>query len=197
MKMKKSYLLIIFGILLVFFGTYVFISSFDKGTPTFSVKLLNKEEATNIVSEKVNYLVKVYEDSSKVFNVEEIDDGGMKLNKINNYEEIVNKLFTKNGLEQFENTVFKENNKANNFVTKKDNNIFLLSSLPSDNSYLNSRIVLNKINIKEDKITADVSFYNSKLEGNDLTYYIIVKELVLVKDDDSWLVDNFLYVNEK
>ena len=45
MKMKKSYLLIIFGILLVFFGMYVFISSFDKGTPTFSVKLLNKEEA--------------------------------------------------------------------------------------------------------------------------------------------------------
>ena len=75
--------------------------------------------------------------------------------------------------------------------------VFFLSSLPSDNSYLNSRIVLNKINVKEDKITADVSFYNSKLEGNELTYYIIVKELVLVKENDSWLVDNFLYSNEK
>lgn len=193
MKMKKTYLLIIFGGLLIFFGCYLFINGSREINSSNGIILLSKEEATSIVSEKINYLVKVYEDSSKVFNVEEFDDNGKKLNKINNYDEIVNKLFSKKGLKQFESTVFEKSN----FVTKKDKDVFLLTSLPSDNSYLNSRIVLNKVNVKEDTIVADISFYNSKLDGNDLTYYIIVKELVLVKENDSWLVDNFLYVNEK
>jgi len=191
--MKKSYLFIIFGGLLIFFGGYLIINSGKDVNTGISVKLLSKEEATTIISEKVNYLIKVYEKSSEVFNVESVEENGKKINKINNYDEIVSKLFTNKGLEQFENTVFGENK----FVTKKENDVFFLSNVPSDNSYLDSRIILNKINVKENVVTADVSFYNSKLDGNDLTYYIIIKELVLVKEKDSWLVDDFLYVNEK
>lgn len=191
--MKKSYILIIVGVLLLVGGVGLYISGMEEPPVIQESLTLSVDEAKNLISEKVNYLIKVYENSSQVFDVTVIDENENKINKINNYSDVIDTIFTENGKNEFESITFREKK----FVSKDDNGVYFLSSLPIDNSYLNSSIVLAEVDIKENKISGIVTFTDSVVGDDDaLNYYIIYKNITLVKENDTWLVESFLYSNE-
>jgi len=191
--MKKSYIFIIVGVLLLVGGISLYVGTMEKPPVVQDNLLLSMDEAKNLISEKVNHLIKVYENTSQVFDVTVIDENDSKVNKINNYSEVIDTIFTENGKKEFENITFGKKK----FVSKDDNGVYFLSSIPLDNSYLNSSIVLTEIDIKEDKISGIVTFTDSVVGDDDaLNYYIIYKNITLVKVNDAWLIESFLYSNE-
>lgn len=192
--MKKTYLLIVVGVLFVSIGLYLYFGKDNNQLESPSEDLLSKEEATSILSQSVKDIIKVYESPSTFFDVslEEID--GKKMYKVNNYSEVIKTIFTENGITQFESINF-ENSK---FVTiNEDNSIYFLGEIPSDNKYSNSKIVLNKVNVKLEELSCEVTFSDAVMdEEGIMNYYVIVKEFKLVKVDDRWLIDDFVYSNE-
>jgi len=191
--MKKSYIFIIVGVLLLVGGISLYVGTMEKPPVVQDNLLLSMDEAKNLISEKVNHLIKVYENTSQVFDVTVIDENDSKVNKINNYSEVIDTIFTENGKKEFENITFGKKK----FVSKDDNGVYFLSSIPLDNSYLNSSIVLTEIDIKEDKISGIVTFTDSVVGDDDaLNYYVIYKNITLVKVNDAWLIESFLYSNE-
>lgn len=192
--MKKTYLLIVVGVLFVSIGLYLYFGKDNNQLESPSEDLLSKEEATSILSQSVKDIIKVYESPSTFFDVslEEID--GKKMYKVNNYSEVIKTIFTEKGITQFESINF-ENSK---FVTiNEDNSIYFLGEIPSDNKYSNSKIVLNKVNVKLEELSCEVTFSDAVMdEEGIMNYYVIVKEFKLVKVDDRWLIDDFVYSNE-
>lgn len=192
--MKKAYLLIVVGVFFVSVGLYLYFGKDNNQLESLGEVLLSKEEATSVLSQSVKDIIKVYESPSTFFDVslEEID--GKKMYKVNNYLEVIKTIFTEKGINQFESINF-ENSK---FVTiNEDNSIYFLGEIPSDNKYSNSKIVLNKVNVKFEELSCEVTFSDAVMdEEGIMNYYVIIKEFKLVKVDDRWLIDDFVYSNE-
>ena len=180
--------------------------------------LLTEKEADNLIKEKVEKIINIYENKGKSSEakeaVEEVVPEGETEPKeeseevevaapinntieedyvtITNYDTIVKELFTENGIKELESAKF--NNKQ--FVVKEEGTIKLLNKIPDENKFSNSNVSLSMIKIKQSEITAQVTFTTYGLKDDILTYYVMIKEIKLVKKDSNWLVDSFNYVNE-
>lgn len=198
--MKKNKLIIIFGLVLLVLGSLLFMFNKRSNTETGNgngSRVLSNEEAESLIKETVKKVVNIYENPKAVFQVKEDDDKEEYL-KILTYDVDIKSLFTENGIKELENTKF--NNKA--FFLREENDVYFLENIPSDNSFIKSTVTVGNKDIKEKSINCEVTFTTYRLQDDDsLTYYVIVKELKLVKvekenDEALWLVESFKYNNE-
>ena len=201
--MKKYTLLIALGGFLLIAG--IILSMNKKGGTTYYYeKELTTDEATALILEKVKNVVDVYENPKTIFNVvnnkskepndeEEMpqEDTNEYLN-ISNYDEVIDNLYTEKGKKELESIKFKEKL----FVDKKDDSVSILSSIPKSNSYLSSSITISDVKVNSEEIKATVTFSRDELKSDDvLTYYVYEKNMVLIKNEDKWLIDTFIYTN--
>lgn len=185
--MKKEKLILITGIFFLLFGVILFALSPEKKTVQSSEAIITEAEAKEIVKEKVGEILNLYENPKEVFNVEESDK---KLYFVAlNYDEVVNKKFTKKYKDEFEKAIINKNK----VVIKEDDKTYILKPIEEikyilDNSTINLEVFNNK------EITGEIRFSNYKLNNNDeLEYLIYIKTISLIKSGDSWLVDSFVY----
>ena len=209
--MKKHIILIILGGALLMIGIILSFNRKSNVIYYFDEVELSQEEANSLILEKTRSIVDIYENKEKTFKIvedkkEEAEQETLEgeetpkeetLNeyiKAIDYNEVVKKLFTEKGIKELEETRFNEKN----FVDKKeDGSIYLLNTIPSDNSYLNCSITIKDIIVNLDEIKATVTFSKDLIDKDDnLTYYVYEKKIELIKKDDVWLVDTFIYTNK-
>lgn len=186
--MNKKILSLIFislGIILLATGTMM-----AQRKPKIVVKnqesLLSRDEAVSLMKEKLTELIKVYERPNEFFLIEEIE-GTLVLK---NYNEKITSLLTENGIKQLEEMTFE----GKKYITKKNEEISLLKEIPDDNRFSNSNMTINNVVIEKNQITSAVSFSSYKMQdNNEISYYVITKNLTIVKSDDDWKIENFNY----
>ncbi len=112
---------------------------------------------------------------------------------VNNYNEIVTKLFTEKGIKQLEDMKFNDVN----YIVKDGEKVYFLNDvIGKDNKFSADVYVYGKPVITENKIRCRISFNRATIDTNDDTNYeLFIKELVIVKKDDNWLIDSFDYSN--
>ena len=190
---KKALICVVAGLMLIMTSYTLYNSKTSKVNTNNTNTELTRDDAISIMNDVITDIIKVYEKPDEVFetSIEEID--GKTLYKINNYSSVINKMFTKRGKNQLEDTVFSNGN----FTIEKDDEIYFMMDIPEENRYKTSKITIDNVSIKEDKIScvATLSNYIENEEGI-ISYYVIEKNLTIVKDKDNWLVDNFQYNNE-
>lgn len=190
---KKALICILAGLLLISTSYTLYSSKTGKINNNNGNTELTRDDAVSIMNGVIKDVIDVYENPNKVFDatLEEID--GNSLYKINNYSSVINTIFTKRGKNQLEATVFE----TGNFVTQEDDEIYFMKDLPTDNRYLTSKISIDNVSIKEDKLSCVVTLSNYiEDEEGIINYYVIMKNLTVVKEGNNWLVDNFQYNNE-
>ena len=201
--MKKYTLLIIIGGIFLIAGIILYNGKKDQPI-YYTVYSMSQDEAKALIIDKTKLIMDLYENISESFIVEnntkneETPEEENKEKdildeyvKVSNYDDVVNSLFTENGKTELESIKFKD--KA--FVLKKDDGTYILSKIPSDNSYLNSSIFVDDVKITDDQVKALVSFSSDKVDSERIDYYIYEKDIILVKKDDKWFVDTFMYPN--
>ena len=62
--------------------------------------------------------------------------------------------------------------------------------------YIDANISITKIDIKEKEISVTLNITKYNMKDDILNYYVFVKELKLIKNEEDWLVDSFNYLNE-
>jgi hypothetical protein len=139
--------------------------------------------------EKVEQEEKKKEDVNVAAGTQDADEDYVV---VANYDTIVKELFTENGIKELESTKFEK--KA--FVVKEEGKVKFLKKLPQDNRFSKSNVSVSMIKVKQEEITAQVTLTNYGLKDDVLTYYVIIKNIKLVKKDDSWFVESFNYANE-
>lgn len=190
MKKVLTIIFIVIGLLLLVFGIFLYMKR-DTVKNDNVPKILSREEAVSVITEKVKNVINVYENPKEIFDTEDTDQG---LIKLNNYESEISKIFSENGLKEFEKMKFN----GQNFIEKKDSGIFVLGKLPEKSIYINSKINVDQVVVKETTITSEVTFSSYSLKENDIIdYYVTTKEILLVKNNDTWLVEKFDYSNDK
>ncbi len=189
--MKKNRLFIIVGLLLLFAGLVLFISNKHNSSDIIYIgeDELTTSDAEVIIKEKVNKLIKLYEVPNEAFKIEEKEDSDYY--NVLNYDEIVKLLFSENGIKEFENTKFGDKQ----LVVKDENSVSILKNIPDNNKFLNSDIFVDNIKIQDDIINANVTFSFHGLRDDILSYYLYVKDMKLVKSDNDWLIESFIYSN--
>lgn len=203
--MKKHMLLIIFGGILLISGLVLSLNK-KKNIIYITESLLSQEEATNLVAEKIKNVMDIYERQSDIFNVvtenntvvenqEEQTDLPVQEDlyiKVSNYDEVVDKLFSKEGKEELEKITFNNNP----FVKKAENDVYILKEIPISNQYSNSSISVGDVYINTDEVKATIAFTSDAIDSNDvINYYIFEKQIEIVKVDDKWVVKSFNYLN--
>lgn len=219
--MKKYVLVILVGVLCLFSGMYLYGMQKNNNQDVIPAQsnLLTKEEASILINDTLKNVINVYESKNDIFKIEKQSNNDEKLPqneeesdkkaedkeqnseeeipssyvKVTNYDEVVKGLFTENGIKELESTSFSKNN----FVIKNENDVYLYDEIPQENQYKKSNITLGTIDIKEKEISCEVTL-STYIMGEDeiLTYYVIVKNLKLIKEGDNWLVDTFSYKND-
>lgn len=210
--MKKHSLLIIIGSVLLVVGiSLTFIKKKENNT-NYVEQDITKEEAYALVLEKTKNVIELYEKVDSSFKVvnektpsedeeekEKKEEQESKEDnpyvKVSNYNDVVSALYTEKGIKELETIKFNKQL----FVDKKDEDIYLLKEIPDENKYSNSTILIDDIKIKDnEEISAKVTFSSDGLDKEDnLTYYLYEKNIKLVKDNDRWLIDSFIYSNTK
>ena len=191
--MKKNKVLIILGVLLIVWGMGLYISTkHNEVTEEIYEDELTANDAEAIIKEKISKIIKVYESPKEVFEIEEKENSEeSEYYTILNYDNVIDSLFTPEGKKELENTKF--NNK--NFIIKNETSVSILKSIPQANQYKDGDCYTENIKINDDTITSDVTFYTYYLVEDRLSYYLNVKNIKLIKNNNDWLIDTFIYNN--
>ena len=191
--MKKNKVLIILGVLLIVCGMGLYISTkHNEVTEEIYEDELTANDAEAIIKEKISKIIKVYESPKEVFEIEEKENSEeSEYYTILNYDNVIDSLFTPEGKKELENTKF--NNK--NFIIKNETSVSILKSIPQANQYKDGDCYTENIKINDDTITSDVTFYTYYLVEDRLSYYLNVKNIKLIKNNNDWLIDTFIYNN--
>ena len=112
---------------------------------------------------------------------------------VDNYEEVIKTIFTEKAIKQLENMEFE----GNKYVVKDSGKVYFLNNIiKKTNFFLNDSYSFGTPIIKEDSIKCNISFNRVVIDkDNVVNYELFIKELVLVKKDDKWLIDSFKYTN--
>ena len=195
-NMKKHTLLIIIGGVFLLAGIVLY-NGRGSQTIYYINSKLSVDEAKALIIDRTKSIMDLYEKVDDTFTVDkkavssdEADDKNQYV-KVTNYDTVVDSIYSEKGKIELEEIMF--NKKA--FVEKKEDGIYLLSQIPSDNSYLNSAIVVDNISIKEDEVSASVMFTSDNVDLENINYFVYQKDIKLTKIDDKWLVDTFIYPN--
>ena len=112
---------------------------------------------------------------------------------VDNYDEVIKTIFTENAIKQLEEMEFE----GNKYVVKDNGKVYFLNDIiKKTNFFLNDSYSFGTPVIKEDSIKCNISFNRVVIDKTDVVNYeLFIKELVLVKKDDKWLIDSFKYTN--
>ena len=203
-SISKNTLFIIVGLMFLISGcilTTMLAKNDEQPIYVDTNRTLSNEEANSLISEMVSKVVDLYEKKEGFTIVEDSskeDNDSKEEHKIeesyievSNYDEVVKKLYTEEGIKELESTKF-----DNKSFVKKEDKVYILKDIPEDNILINSRISVSKIDVKKDSITGEVQFTKYGLVDDTVTYYIITKNIMLIKEDNKWLINSFIYANE-
>lgn len=169
--------------------------------------VLTNEEANSLINDLVGKVINLYEKKEGFTIVEEQpkEENKEEQNKeqkekqeenpyieVSNYDEVIKALYTEDGIKELESTKFNKKD----FVKKEEDKVYILKDIPEDNQFINSKIEVSKIDVKKESIIAVVQFTKYGLIDDDVTYYVITKNIKLVKQDNKWLISSFAYANE-
>lgn len=190
--MKKYTLLIIIGGLFLMIGIIFSFGKKKESAPYQENTNLTQEEAYSIILEKTRAIVDMYENPRDKFMLDrEIDEESDYLNVLN-YDAIVYNMYTEKGIKELEKIKFE--NKS--FVKKENDEVYILKMIPDDNKYSNCAISISNISVNVDEIKATVTFSRNEIDQNDvLTYHVYEKNIELIKKDNKWLINTFIYSN--
>ena len=190
--MKRALLLIVLGILLFSSGMVLYSLKSKDVVLNNEKESLSKEEAISIVSQLINDVIKVYENPGLIFHIVEDNSEYENRIKIDNYSQVISSLFSSNGIKQLEGMTFEKET----FLVKDESFVYLLSTLPFHSQYTNSKIAVNQITVTDDKISCELTFSSDSLDANGvINYYVITKNLIVIKSSGQWLVEDFNYSN--
>lgn len=219
-KLKNSTLLMAVGAVLVLAGLVILISTSQNSMVVDNSNgILSQDEAKALVNDTVIKIIDVYETPTSVFEVkqtkaelekeededektdeeetvpaedDDVDLLAEEYYEVTNYESVVKSIYTEKGIEELEQTMFGDDM----FVLKDGSVVRVLKKLPEDNRFKGNNISIGTTKVQKEKIQSEVTLTTYALKGDTLTYYVIVKDLVLVKKDNSWLVESFQYNNK-
>lgn len=192
---KKALIIILIGILFLFSGIFLYVNRKSDVRPNNGPVILSRDEAVSVITQLINDVIKVYESPSSIFKTsDDALENDKLVFKLENYSEVISLLFSDNGIKQLESTVFNKEN----FIIKKDGNVYCLKEIPVGNQYIKSKISIDQVtSIKEKEISCEVTFSSYNLdEAGVINYYVVTKNIVVVKRDNGWVIDNFDYSNE-
>lgn len=213
-KLTNSTLLMLVGAVLVLLGLVLMILNKPKQTyEQIKSEVLSNEEAKEVVKDTLNRLIDVYESPDKVFKVvekvteepadeetteepkeepvqEEMEDEEYLI--ISDYDSIVKTLFTEKGIKEIETVKFNDKQ----FIVKEEDTVKVLKELPIDNRFKGNNITIGSTKVTKDSIQSEITMTTYLLKEETLTYYVVVKNLTLIKKNDEWLIDSFKYNNQ-
>ena len=207
---KKNTLIIIVAVFVFGLFAIYYVNNMKKKDnviyyETASNNDLTEAQAKVIIDEKVKTIMKLYENPVELFEIEKNEsnmDFDSVLNekevneldyyyKISNYDDVLKELYTENGVKELENTKFGDKS----FVKKDNGDIYLLKNIPNSNKYLKSNIVYYGIKYNNQIITAGIRITKYNLVDDVINYYIVDKSIKIVKIDDKWFVESFVYAD--
>ena len=203
-KKQKNQLLILGVAILIILGVSLYILSNRNNNQTTIVvdpnALLTEKEAESLIKDEIIKVINIYENQEKTFEVKkeetgESDEENKKIDDyiiVTNYDNVVKDVFSENGIKELEKVSFNKKQ----FVVKDEETIKVLRTIPDNNRLKENNVSLSMIKVKQNEITAQVTFTTYGLQEDILTYYVILKDIKLVKNNDKWLVESFQYVNE-
>ena len=218
--MKKHTLLIIVGGISLILGIIFFNNK--KQEPIYYYESnITVEEATSLVYEKTKSIVDIYENPTSTFKIKKNEETEEPLEylEVSNYDEVIDNLYTIDGKKELEGIKFNNNlfiKKIEKTTEKSDSieesaekeseekedvkveyNVFVLASIPESNSFAKRTISIEDVSVNGNTVKAKVIFSSDELDENDvLTYYVFEKNIELIKKDNKWLVNSFVYSNK-
>lgn len=183
--MNKKVLILLMGIFFLLFGVFILIFSDNKQSPKIQ-ESFSEKNARSIILDKLQTILNIYENPSKVFSVKESDN---KLYfEISNYE-LIDKEVSLNYKKLLENVSI-NNNKL--FIIN-DNKVLILKPI-EDIKYVIDNVNVDILSFNDKEIIANLSFSNYKLnEKDELEYKVVKKNIKLLKVSNLWLIDEFNY----
>lgn len=229
-KLGKDKTLIIVGAIIFLFGFLLYQTRpkvVYQETGELAPTVLDDDGAKSLIDSIIPNILNVYEDPSKLFEVEtpsteeeeeESEEKEEKKDdkkeeeteeeidglKINNYDTVMPKYFTKDGINEFQKMMFSD--KA--YYKKVDDTVYFMNDVvPKTNKFTGDTYTITKLVIKDDEISCKVNFSRLLInELDEVSYEVYTKKLVLVKVEnedekskdksDIWLVNSFDYANK-
>ena len=196
-KKKQKQMIILIAIIVIIFAVGFVLKNKKKDVAPPQEEqstILSKEEGEALSKDIVYKLIEVFEQQDKVFKVtQEETDEKEEYITVTDYDNVVKTIFTEKGLKEFEKTTF---NKKTFVKKEEDGTVKLLKEIPEDNQYIDANVSITKIDIKEKEISVTLNITKYNMKDDILNYYVFVKELKLIKNEEDWLVDSFNYLNE-
>ncbi len=196
--MNKKNIALIFiavGIVLVLFGGYKLLNSKKENNMPIENKdediTPTESEAISIIDDKLQEIMSLFETPKDIFSVaEETEIDSVLRIKVNNYDEVINKLYTSNGIKQLENMKYDKDL----YVLKNETGVYLLSKLPDNKYHSKEQKTIASIGIEKNSIICNITYSKSYVkETGDIQVSSNIIKLELKYSNKVWLIENFNY----
>lgn len=184
--MKKEKLIFIIGIFFLLYGVILFLTN-NKKVVLKEESVFTDVEAIEIVKNKIEGVLNIYENPSSVFKVK---DSSNELYYIaEDYNEVIKNKVSDKYIKEIEKT--KINNKV---LIKKNNDEILILKPIANMKYALDNLSVELKTYSEKEISGIIKLFNYKLnEKDEIEYLIYEKDIKLIKNGDFWLIDEFIY----
>ncbi len=195
-KMKQKYVII--GFVLILLGIVINVF-FNHRVSMARDGSVSKEEATGFLSTLVERVVYVYEKPSAVFKTEKqkmkVGEDEVEVTVLTDYNDRVKEIFTDSGIKQLENMKFG----GKKYINKDNGKVYVMDVIGVKNKVLNSSLQISNVSVNNNSnlIKGTANFYKAGTDENDvMSYYYLMKNVRLVRVDNTFYVDSFIYSND-
>lgn len=186
--MKKSHFYLLLGILFLVAGIYLYTTK-KEPVRYYEEESLTREQAVSTMKTLIEDVILIYEKPEEFFETEKQENGTIK---IVNYDNAIKKVFTENGIKEFENTKFN----GVNYITKEEE-VHINTTVPIDDKLYGSNMTFDKYSPTGTKVTFEVTFTSDMLDSNnEVTYKMMTKNITMLKVDSNWYIESFIYNNK-
>ncbi len=198
MKTKINQKYVIIGFVLIVLGIIIN-TFFNRSVSIQGDNSVSKEEAAGFLSTLVEEVVYVYEKPSEIFKTEKqtvkIGEEDVEVTVLTDYDDRVKEIFSENGIKQLENMKFG----GKNYINKADGKVFVTDIIGIKNKVLNSSLQIKNVTVNNSStlIKGVANFYKAGTDENDvINYYYLSKNVKLVRVENTFYVDSFIYSND-
>lgn len=198
MKTKMNQKYVIIGFVLIIAGIIVN-TFFNRGVSIQGDGSVSKEEAAGFLSTLVEEVVYVYEKPSAIFKTQtekmKIGEEEVEVTVLTDYDEKVKEIFSENGIKQLENMKFG----GKKYINKENGKVYVMDIIGIKNKVLNSSLQIKNVQVNNSStlIKGTANFYKAGTDDKDIiNYYYLIKNVRLVRVDNTFYVDSFIYSND-
>lgn len=164
--------------------------------------LIVPEKQNTVPTEISDTFTYLWRSANEVYNVDSAElfefgetvklyDNSPEYTEIKNYDEVVNKIFTANGKNQLESTYLGGDKYT--FIQKSGGKVYRLAPWKTGTSYVNSLYQVSYVDdISNGRATFEVK-YKKPTANENAEPEIGTVEFILVNQNGTWLVDNYVY----